>query len=282
MIAYSLLELLSKSCLKYGNRDAFLYGDTKLTYSDFDDTVKRLASGFAKRRFKRGDRVALMLPNLPQFPITYYALLRLGITVVPINTLHKVEEIRYILQETEVKGCIAWEGFAADILQAARNVSSLRTLVILREARQQTKREANLEVVDFSELIESSKTNLAEPDLNPDDPAVILYTAGTTGPAKGAILSNASLTASVISCWKAFHINTDHRFATALPLCHGFGQMLSMHLPLAAGASSVLLPRFDAGEVITTIREKKSYSLYRSPFYASGSISGTDPKNRST
>lgn len=266
MVARSLFDFLDICSTKYSERDAFVFGDTHLSYSYFLGVVNRLANGLSSLHLQKGDRLALMLPNLPQFPIAYYALLKLGLVVVPINVMFRENDIRYILADASVKGFIAWGGFGRYLQNAARDLPDCRHHIFLGSpANDGQTANAQAGGIDLTALISNADARELTPTARDEDPAVILYTSGTTGPPRGALLTHANLAASVLSCWEAFRIDHDHRFAAALPLFHGIGQMLTMNVPLAAGACSVLLPRFDAMQMIETIAREQVTHLVTVP-----------------
>jgi long-chain acyl-CoA synthetase len=215
-----------------------------------------LAAGFAFLGLKRGDRIAIMLPNLPQFPIVYYALLKLGVWAVPINVLFKETEIQQVAHDSEVDGFVAWEGFSRNLLPAIAALKKCRLHVFWGE-------NVPPNAVDLKRLIATSvkRFELAEGGSNlfvdPTDPAIVLYTAGATGAPKGVVLSHGNLAAATLACWKNFAITQDNRFLAVVPLFHFLGQMMAIHLPLAAGATTFLLPRFDPREVVETIAREK-------------------------
>lgn len=258
MIARSLLDFLEISSTKYATAEAFVYGETRLTYEYFTNVVKRLAAGFAGLGLQPGERVALMMPNLLQFPLAYYALLTAGAQVVPINILSRESEIEAILSETQVAGIVAWEGFGRYLLPAAQKTPSCRLYIMLGAltAEQQESLKPHT-VVELTKLVTESQTPIKHARPGPEEPAMILYTSGTTGAPRGVVLSHENAAAAVLSCWEAFNINHEHRFAAALPLFHGLGHLLTMNVALAAGACCVLMPRINAAEIIGTITREK-------------------------
>lgn len=258
MVARSLLDFLDRSNAKYANADAFVYGETRLTYGYFANVVSRLASGLAQLGLERGDRVGLMMPNLPQFPLAYYALLTLGAQVVPLNLLARETEIEAILNETQAAGFIAWEGFARYLVPASKRVASCRLGVFLGNLSPELREafQPNL-TAELTKLVSESQPLAQRPAINPEEPALILYTSGTTDAPRGVVLSHENAAAAVLSCWEAFNITSDHRFAAALPLYHSLGHMLTMNVALAAGACCVLVPRLNVTEVISTIARER-------------------------
>ncbi len=258
MVARSIVDLLDASTARFENADAFVYGDTRLTYAYFSNIVSRLAAGLSRIGVKPGHRVALMMPNLPQFPIAYYALLSLGAVVIPVNILLREAELEYVLRDAHIQGVITWEGFGRHLLPVARKVESCQTFILLGHLTAALSEYVKPYVLlDLTKLIAESSPHPARPALAGEEPAAIFYTAGINAPPRGAVYTHAGLAAAVLSCWEAFAVHHGHRFAAALPLFHGLGQMLTMNLSLAAGACCVLMPRLNATEVIATLARER-------------------------
>jgi long-chain acyl-CoA synthetase len=256
MLANTLFDFLNRCSLDYATRECFAYGETRLTFGYFSKVVDRLAVALAELGLKSGNRMALMLPNLPQFPIVYYALLKLGVWVVPINVLFKESDIRHVLADCGADGFVAWEGFGRHLLPAAAEAKNCRLQIFLGE-------KIPPGAIDLTHLIAAAMQRFerlgVEHKINaaPDDPALVFYTAGATGAPRGAVYSHRSLAAGISACWKNFAVTIDDRFLAVAPLFHSFGQMMAMNLPLAAGASTVLLPRFDPAAIIDAIARER-------------------------
>jgi len=255
MLANTLFDFFARCSLDYATRECIVFGDSRLTYGYFAKVVERLAAGLAEMGVRRGHRIALMLPNVPQFPIVYYALLKLGVWAVPINVMFKENEIRHVLADSGVDGFIAWEKFSARLLPVVA-AKPCRWQIFFGE-------KIPSGAIDLTHLIATSMQRFermsGENKINadPHDPAVIFYTAGATGLPKGAVFSHYNLAAAISACWRNFAVTIDDRFLAVVPLFHSFGQMLAMHLPLAVGASTVLLSKFDPPAIVETIAGEK-------------------------
>lgn len=258
MVARSLLDFLDISCAKHAQADAFVYGETRLTYQYFANVVSRLATGFAQMGLQRGDRVVLMMPNLPHFPLAYYALLTLGAQVIPLNVLARETEIENIFNETQAAGFVAWEGFGRYIIPAAKRAPSCRVAAVLGNLTPELRDTLQPFVcAELTKLVSESQPLPKRPALAPDEPALLLYTSGTTDAPRGVVLSHENAAAAVLSSWEAFDITSQHRFAAALPLFHSLGHMLTMNVSLAAGACCVLVPRLTVNEIVSTIAREQ-------------------------
>lgn len=206
-----------------------------ITYAEFAQAVRAVAGWMRSRGVGVGDRVALMLPNVPQFAIIYYAAMRLGAVVVPMNPLFKEREIRYYLEDSGAS--MLW-CFPSDEAQRAVEGTA-----------------AELVPVDpaglsgqLGELVDEVAHREAA------DTAVILYTSGTTGRPKGAELTYANLqTNSALVIDTLLHLESDDVIMGCLPLFHVFGMTCGLNTAVASGSTLTLLPRFDPVKALEII-----------------------------
>ena len=117
--AATLAELVSDAAQRSGAKPALIYADMPISYADLDSRIERAANGLAASGVAQGDRVAVLVPNIPEFVVAYYAILRCGAIVVPINVLYKAEEIAYVLQDSGAKALILFADFAPQGITAA-------------------------------------------------------------------------------------------------------------------------------------------------------------------
>lgn len=243
-----LLSKLQRNFESLSERVALIFRGCEVTYARAGEATLRLARALRELGVEPGDRVAVMLPNLVQFPISYYAVLSIGATVVPINITYKEREIRYILEDSEARGIIAWEGFRHTIARAAEGLDRCSIFVYLgnripRGAHSLTRLQEQYGPLD-SPL-----------DVGEDEVAVVLYTAGTTGRPMGAELTHRNLAASAEILADQFALDKMERCLAVVPLYHAFGQAVAMNAPLMAGCTVVLQARFDPAELLRTLRQ---------------------------
>ncbi|MDZ7373956.1 MAG: long-chain fatty acid--CoA ligase [candidate division KSB1 bacterium] len=244
-----LLRGLQRVIKECGDRPALVLNEHEVSYARFGEAVLRLAKGLVDVGVRPGDRIALILPNVVQFPISYYAVLAVGATVVPVNITYKEREIRYILEDAEVKGVIAWEGFRNTLAKASDGLPQCSLFVYLgKRIPRQSYSLTSLQVrsVPLEEPVERGE----------DEVAVILYTAGTTGRPMGAELTHANLSASAQLLSDLFGFGVGDRILAVVPLFHSFGQAVGMNAPLLHGATVVLEPKFEATRLVETLRDK--------------------------
>lgn len=234
---------------EFGEQPAVVAEGHRLSYQQLVQSAGALAVGLADLGVERGDRVALLLPNCPQFVISYLAITALGAVVVPLHCQLSGEEAAYILNNAQVRALISWAEFEPLVAALAQQVDSLTTLLISGHSVIE-------DVVNLEELISASADRLALSDAaQRDDAAVLIYTSGTTGRPKGALLSHRNLLANAHSCRELIGVTDEDRFLTVLPLFHSFGATVCMILPLISGACIVRQAAFVPLQVLQGIEE---------------------------
>ena len=229
----NLAEILVNTAQRRGDRPALKLGDLTVTYRVLDDESARVAALLAQHGLRPGDRVGIMLPNVPQFAFAYYGTLRAGGTVVPMNILLKRRDILL----GDPRPSCSWCGTTSPT-RRARGRSSGR-----RDDRRRTRR-----LRGGGESPEPAR-EVVERD--GDDAAEILYTSGTTGTPKGAIVAHDNLR---LSCEHIAHSEAkDDVTLGALPLFHSFGQTVMLNAGALVGACLAMIPRFEPGAVLETI-----------------------------
>ncbi|HEX2438932.1 MAG TPA: long-chain fatty acid--CoA ligase [Methylomirabilota bacterium] len=238
----NLAGILTETAAEHGDRTAFKLDDIELTYALLDESSARVAALLKSKGIEPGDRVGLMLPNVPYFPTIYYGILRAGATVVPMNVLLKGREVTYYLQDPGAKLVFAWYDFAEAAEEGAGQAGAECILVKPGEFEQLV-----LEHEPDAEVVERSG----------DDTAVILYTSGTTGKPKGAELTHANLRRNcrTVAGFAAF--DDSAVLLGALPLFHSFGQTCTMNGAVSSGATVTMLPRFDPEKALEIIERDR-------------------------
>lgn len=246
----NLATLLDQSARRAPDHVALRLGELAVTYGQLDEQTKRFAALLKARGIQPGDRVAIMLPNVPHFPIAYYGALRAGAVVVPMNVLLKGREIAFYLQDSGAKVLVAWNGFGADAYEGA----GLAGVPMVGAGPDEPP--AGIERVEA--LIGGVEPLEGIHQTEPTDPAVLLYTSGTTGKPKGATLTHSNLLWNTEINSRMFEATSDDVALGALPLFHSFGQTVTMNGMLRAGATLILLPRFDPNEALDLIQTYKA------------------------
>ncbi|MFF7472950.1 long-chain-fatty-acid--CoA ligase [Streptomyces sp. NPDC008092] len=224
------------SARTHPDRPALRLQDTVVTYRELDRDSARMAGLLRDRGVKPGDRVALMLPDVPEFAVVYYGVLRAGGIVVPMNPLLKSREVLYYLGDSGARSLFAWHDFADAATAGARQADA--EAVVVRPGA-------------LGALLEAARPLDELTDRHDDDTAVILYTSGTTGRPKGAELTHANLARNCdVVAGELFRLTADDVIFGGLPLFHAFGQTCTLNAAVACGACLTLLPRFDAAQAL--------------------------------
>jgi long-chain acyl-CoA synthetase len=229
---------LTETAARRGTHAALRFDDDVLSFAALDDLTAQMAGLLRSRGVEPGDRVGVMLPNVPQFAIAYYGVLRAGATVVPMNVLLKRREVEFYLGDSGAKLVIAWHEFAAEAIAGAEEAGAEALIVTPGEFEQQL---AGAEPVRDVAARAGSDT------------AVILYTSGTTGRPKGAELTHANLRRNAEAVIRIFGVGADDVILGALPLFHAFGQTCALNASIGAGACLSLIARFDPVRVFEII-----------------------------
>jgi acyl-CoA synthetase (AMP-forming)/AMP-acid ligase II len=210
----NLAQILTDSARRDPGHVAVKLDDAELTYAQLDGASAHIAGLLSDHGFEPGDRVGIMLPNLPYFPVCYYGVLRAGGVVVPMNVLLKRREVAFYLKDSGAKLLFAWHEFSTDA-QAGADETGTECLLVRPGEFERTVGDA------------SPDTGMAATADN--DTAVILYTSGTTGTPKGAELTHLNLTRNSEGSRNLFGLGHKAIQLGALPLFHSFGQTCGMN-----------------------------------------------------
>ncbi len=240
----SVASILAESARRHAGSVAVVVGEERTTYAQLWDQARGYAGALRERGVGPGVRVAMLVPNVADFPRTYYAVLALGATVVPVHALLTAREVAYALTDSGAQVLVcAGPLLAAGAEGASRaGVELLSVLAPDGAVRSLTALAAQSEPID------------AYVPCDPGQTATILYTSGTTGEPKGAQGCHLALVEQVNALLvNAFDIRPDDVVLGALPLFHTFGQTCAMNATFRAGASLVMVPRFDGATALATM-----------------------------
>ncbi|MDO4257069.1 MAG: long-chain fatty acid--CoA ligase [Kocuria sp.] len=236
----NLATLLTTSAAKYTSDPAVILDDLHLSYGQLDDLSARGAALLTANGIRPGDRVALVLPNVPHMAVLYYAILRAGGIVVPLNPLLTPRELTYHFQDAGVSFVLAWE----DMAQASQKaVEELDGVAVLPISAQGTVGHL-MSVEPAAEVVERED----------EDTAVLLYTSGTTGRPKGAELTHHNLHSNAEIAGELFDLRNGDVMFGGLPFFHVFGQTVALNGVVARGAAVSLLPRFHPVKALEILR----------------------------
>ncbi|HKI02453.1 MAG TPA: AMP-binding protein [Thermoanaerobaculia bacterium] len=223
-----------KTALRFGDGGR----EQVLSYSDLFGQADALAAGLAAWGLRKGDRVAFFLGNRPEFVIAYLAVIRLGAVLVPVNLAYRRREIAHMLADAEPR-----------LLLTERE-----GLAVLDEMEEGERR--SVEAVLLAEELEGWRgepASFAQPAIDGSDPAMLLYTSGTTGRSKGAVITHDNVLATVTGLLAAWAWEPDDALLLSLPLFHTHGLVVGLHCALAAGATVLLRRRFEAAATVAEL-----------------------------
>jgi len=250
-MSLNLATVLETGAASQPQHAALIHAGHSITYVQLNRAANRCAAGLARLGVRAGDKVAVMLPNVPEFVTAYFGALKLGSCVVPLNTLLKASEIAYQLEDSDASALIVHEALLPEAQRALLGVETCHHLIVAG-------RRALPGWHLFSELLDTSTSEFDTAQTTPDDTGVILYTAGVSGHPKGAELShfnmfyNAALTADRLCGLTEKDVSL-----AVLPLFHAFGQTCVMNAILYAGGTLSLLPRFEPDKVLQVIQRDR-------------------------
>jgi long-chain acyl-CoA synthetase len=241
MTNQNLARNLTDTATRHPDRPALSLGHSAITYAELEESTARLAGLLRGWGIGAGDRVGVMVPNVPEFAVVYYGVLRTGATVVPMNVLLKEREVAFYLSDSGAKLVFAWHE-CAGAAQAGASAADTECVVI----------DGSLDA-----LVQAVEPAPALAGREGEDTAVILYTSGTTGKPKGAELTHANLARNAEVALRLFDAGSEDVILGALPLFHAFGQTCGLNTAVQAGAALALVPRFDPGGVLSAIDDRR-------------------------
>ncbi|NII95008.1 long-chain-fatty-acid--CoA ligase [Microbacterium halimionae] len=248
----SVASILSESAVRHAERPAVHFMGTSTTYRELWDQTRSYAGALRARGIGHGDRVAMLVPNVPDFARVYFATLSLGAIVVPVHLLFKADEIAFILRDSGADLLIAAAPLLGEAVPAAaREGVPLMTVLLPKDAS-----------IDLPRLEAEAAANapiVRHEPVGPLEAATILYTSGTTGTPKGAVGTHLSIIEQVhCTLLDAFDLRADDIVFGGLPLFHTFGQTAVMNIAFRVGASVILLPKFDPDVALSLMVEQNA------------------------
>jgi len=256
----NLSILLEDSARTFPERAAVVLGDQRLSYAQVDAAANQVANLLVARGVGPGDKVALSCPNLPYFPIVYYGILKAGAVVVPLNVLLKGREVAYHLNDAQASAYFCFQG-TPDLPMGAEGHAGFGLAPGCEHFFLITADPAAPSPIEGAETLGAAlagQSPVFEPVLAAEtDPAVILYTSGTTGQAKGAELSHSNLLLNALTCNRLFGTQpgTDTHLIV-LPLFHTFGATVNMNAGFSSASTLVLLPRFEPAAAVRLLEHE--------------------------
>ncbi len=284
----SLVDLMQESFQRHGERAAYSFLGRRLSFAELDQRSQQLGAYLQSLGLVRGDRVAIMLPNVLQYPIAVAAVLRAGFVVVNVNPLYTARELEYQLKDSGAKAIVIIENFGSVLQQCLANTPVQHVVLcamgdqlswfkgmlvnqVVRKVKKMVPTFALPTAVRFNEaLARGAQRTLQQPDVGPDDLAVLQYTGGTTGVSKGAELLHRNLLANVLQseAWNSpvmrrLPANEPLISICALPLYHIFAFTVNMMLSMRTGGMNVLIP--NPRDIPAVLKELSQHRFHQFP-----------------
>ncbi|MFY9542206.1 MAG: long-chain fatty acid--CoA ligase [Dethiobacteria bacterium] len=256
----SLYHYLKETADRYPERTALIFIGDRVTYREMMENIDRTAAAFAAMGLKKGDRVALMLPNCFAYVYSYFAAMRLGLVVVQVNPLLTARELSFIVRDSKTSALIVVDAMFPVVEQAMLD-QDIKNLIVVPLTGEKIAPGARL----FDEILEQHEPNPPDVSINPEeDLAVLQYTGGTTGFPKGAMLThynlvaNTEMTMEMLREWKKkFDENEELLSMGLLPFFHSYGMTCCLNTGLNIPAGIILVPQFNADLILFLIKQYK-------------------------
>lgn len=244
----SLALLLEESANKYADRTVLISDDKRVIYSQLNRNVNAVAHLLRETGVVKGDKVALMLPNIPEFFYCYFAAVKLGAVAVPLNTSSTPYELNHLLENSDAKVLMTVEAARKRYEEIQNKLSTCQNLITV---------DSPAENSPFRKALKSGNFSNPAQTISPDDPAAIIYTSGLTGKSLGAVLTHRNLYSQshlIHSCVKRTHLDIG---LSLIPLFHSFGSTVNMINVIRTGCSVVMMDRFTMDGLFSAIQKEK-------------------------
>ena len=267
-------EMLRSTSQNYPKNVALTFGGSKITYQELDHFVDRFASALFKLGVRKGDRVALLLPNCPQMVIAFYGIFRLGAVAVPANLMYQECEISYQIENAGAETLIVLDLLFSRV-SAVKDQTNIKNIVITSikdylpplkkvlyplfqiKGDHKVRVGKGTGVFSFKDLITGGSPDPPSVTISPGDTAILQYSGGTTGISKGAELTHSNIVSNTIQICGWYYVirKGEEVILSILPLFHTYGIAVCMNLSIATGSCMVLIPRFMPKDVLRAIQE---------------------------
>jgi long-chain acyl-CoA synthetase len=250
-IQLNIATRLDQIAQEKADKTAYHFLNTSSTYGELNAAVSKFASGLEQLGLKKGDHIALVLGNSPHFVIGLYGALRMGLKVIPINPIYTPDEIGYILKNGDVKTIVTLD-LLVPLIEKMQHLLSDVEHFILCESGDERAKDIDLEKISlaypkmksFTSVLGKGDPGFKGEEVDENEVAIILYTSGTTGKPKGAMLTHKNIYSNATDVGSYLRMNEDDTVITALPMFHVFCLTVVLNAPLMTGATLLIVPRF--------------------------------------
>ncbi|MCM3411282.1 fatty acid--CoA ligase family protein [Metabacillus litoralis] len=251
----------SETVKEHGTKPAFIFEGNETSYLQLEGAINQFASSLTDMGINKGDHVAVVLGNSPYFVISLYGALRAGATVIPINPIYTPDEIAYIINNGDVKSVITLDLLIPLFEKMNEKLPKLEHIITCETPPTDSKTDVDVtklsiytKMKGFTKMLSTGSPRFVGPELSDDDVAVILYTSGTTGKPKGAMLTHKNLYSNAIDTANYLKMTSDDIVVTTLPMFHVFCLTVSLNAPLMNGATLLIVPRFSPEVIFQLVK----------------------------
>ena len=260
----NLVSRVHKMATSQPEKTAYHFMGEDTSYAEFDTSVSKFASALQDLGIEKGDHIAFLLGNSPHFLISLYATMRIGAVAIPINPIYTPDEISYILHNSDAKAVVALDQLLPLVEQASEAFPTVTSYIICETDPSTPEKLAALpvglkeKVYSFGKLIGEAKSDVKPVTVDENETAIILYTSGTTGSPKGAMLTHKNIYSNARDVGEYLGYSEHDRIVATLPVFHVFALTVVVNAPLLKGATILLVPRFSPGDVFDIVKENQA------------------------
>ena len=252
----NIANVIELQAFRTPDKDAVIFGEDKYSYSVMNAQANRVANALLSLGIKKGDRIAIWLPNCFEFITAFYGVLKTGAVALPMNILYKKRELEFLLSNSGSKVVITLAEGLETLNQIRGDLPELERIIVIGEGKEHE------EVLSFEKAVKSNSEDFHSLSLSPDDPATILYTSGTTGNPKGVVLTHYNLLMNSEFYAAGLGAKEDWVGICVLPLSHLLSLAAGIMVLFGRGGTMHVMDRFEAGEAARIIsRHKVNYSF---------------------
>ncbi len=230
---------------KQPDKPYLIWGDAELTYGQANEMARKVANAIIGKGYEKGERIALMSSNLAEYVILLQACYKIGAAIVPTNPMYTVKELTHQFSDSETSIVFVEDRFASKVVEVAKTDNSRIKLIVVIDSKTDTLMENKDNVINYADFIADAKAEEPDIEVKPEDLAMLQYTGGTTGLAKGCMLSNANLEAMAWqdAYWFSppYEKFSDMRIMCAMPLYHIYGFNTSVNINMVAGGNIIVV-----------------------------------------
>ncbi|MHA1883941.1 MAG: class I adenylate-forming enzyme family protein, partial [Promethearchaeota archaeon] len=255
----NLRKLVEQQAEKYKNRIFLYWEETTVSYKQLNELSNKVANSLYNLGIKKGDKVSVYLPNMPEYVYLYLGIPKIGAVIGPVNALFKTREVKFVVEHSEAKVIITIPQFMTVVNEIRNELPNLKHVIVIGESYENT--------LNYKDLMEKASPNSPpHVDINEkEDVAAILYTSGTTGFPKGVLQTHFNIRRNAEMIQEFLNAREDFRFMLILPLFHVNAQIVTVMAPFSIGASCILTPGFSAQTHWETVAKYKASTFSAVP-----------------